>query len=208
MEYRYKILIFVMCCLLCIMSCANEQTLPPIEYVQWIKNPKNGFIQSKTVNKFEFTAQYKPLDFIVAQEERSLSLSKKILETRKKELGESYLHYNFRIKNKEGSLSPVGADAPSNQEYQKRLGYFTFDMQDDLYLLSGQDTFPCVMFQFVRNYDVTPYVEFAIGFKKKENSTINQDITFVFEDRVLGMGTIKLLFKKHVFQNTLKIKTL
>jgi hypothetical protein len=208
MEQKCKVLFLGMCLFLLLNSCNNDQVLSPVEYVQWVKNPSNGFLQSKKLNEFEFSAQYKTLDFIVAQEERSVTLSKELLDARKKELGEDYLYYNFRIKNQEGNLSPVGSGAYSNQEYQNRLSYFTFEMQEDLYLILDQDTLPCTIYQFVRNYDVTPYVEFALGFEKSKKTTINQDITFVFEDRILGIGTTKLLFDKHIFENTLKIKTL
>jgi hypothetical protein len=190
------------------VSCNEEKTLSPAKYVEWVKNPSNGLLQSKAINEFEFTAQYKPLNFIVAQEERTNDLSKKVLSSRREELGTDYFYYNFRIKNREGNLSPVGSGAHSEQEYQRRLGYFTFDMQKDLYLMYGNDTLPCSLFQFVRNYDIAPYVEFALGFKKDSKITINQDIIFVFEDRILGIGTTKILFDKQIFKNTPGIKTL
>lgn len=195
-------------CFFSLYSCSQQEALPPVNYVRWVKDAKNGLLQTKVLNEFEFMVQYKPLDFIVAQEQRTITLSKSLLEARKKELGVDYIYYNFRIKNREGKLSPVGSGAHSEQQYQQRLGYFTFDMQQDLYLLHGQDTFPCTLFQFVRNYDVAPYVEFALGFKKTPNTTFNQDITFVFEDRILGIGTTKLLFNQEIFTNTPKIKTL
>lgn len=205
---RNNIIVFIICLLL-LNSCNNKkQELTPSKYVQWVKKSTNGLFQSKTLNDFEFSVQYKPIDFIIAQEERSPTLSKDVLEKRKKELGRDFLYYNFRIKNREGNLSPVGSGAHSEQEYQRRLGYFTFDMQEDLYLIHGVDTLPCALFQFVRNYDIAPYVEFALGFKKDPKIIINQDITFVFEDRILGVGTTKLLFDKQIFENTPVIKTL
>ncbi len=202
----YSVL-FLVVITLGIMSCKEQTPLLPSDYVQWVKDPDNGLVQIKTIKELEFSAQYKPLAFVVAQEERTNTLAKTILEKRKKELGKDYLYYNFRIKNTAGSLSPVGSGAYSDQHYQNRLAYFTFDMQNDVYLLHGQDTFPCTLFQFVRSYDIAPYVEFALGFKKEENTIIDQDLTFVFEDRILGIGTIKLLFDKHIFQNTPTIKT-
>lgn len=191
-----------------VSSCGEPPTLLPSNYVQWVKNPENGLRQSKIIKELEFTAQYKPLDFIVAQEERTNTLSKELLQHRKKELGKDYLYYNFRIKNTKGQLSPVGSGAYSEGQYQRRLAYFTFDMQRDLHLLHGQDTLPCTLFQFVRSYDVAPYVEFALGFKKETQTVLNQDITFVFEDPLLGIGTVKLLFDASNFKNIPTIKTL
>ena len=190
------------------MGCGgSEQALPPVEYVRWVKDPAHGLVQTKTINALEFTAQYKPLDFVVAQEERTPTLAQSVLEAKKEALGDHHLYYNFRIKNTEGQLSPVGSGASSDLEYQRRLGYFTFDIQQDLYLLHGQDTFPCTLFQFVRSYDVAPYVEFALGFQKPAQTTIHKDITFVFEDRILGVGPTKLRFDQTAFTNTPAIKT-
>ena len=191
-----------------LISCGEEvvSELAPASYVRWVKEEDHGLRVAKQIKELEFTAQYKPLDFIVAQEQRSETLEKELLETRKAELGTDYLYYNFRIKNIEGNLSPLGAGANSDQIYQQRLGYFTFDAQQDLYLLHGQDTLPCSLFQFVRNYDIAPYIEFALGFKK--SGAITEDITFVFEDKVLGIGKTQLLFKEAIFKDLPKIKTL
>lgn len=192
---------------LLLQCCGQPTALPPVEYVQWVKHPDHGLLQTKTLREYIFIAQYKPLDFIVAQEERTSELSKTTLKERKKALGEEHLYFNFRVKSVEGQLSPVGSSAYSKQEYQHRLGYFTFDMQRDLYLLHGQDTFPCTLFQFVRSYDVAPYIDFALGFKKPPQTVIDQNITFVFDDQILGIGTTRLLFEHTVFNHLPAIKT-
>lgn len=192
----------------CCFGCENEQTmLPPVDYVRWVKDPSNGLVQFKQIQGYAFMAQYKPIEFIIAQEERQVALSTEMVEVRKAELGTDYLYYNFRIKNTEGALSPLGSGGQSDQVYQHRLGYFTFGMQQDLYLLYEQDTLPCVLFQFVRSYDVAPYVEFALGFEKTSQRPLTEEITFVFEDRVLGIGTTRLLFDPTIFQNIPLLKT-
>lgn len=202
------ILTYLLSGLCLLMGCHQQPSaLPPVDYVRWVKDPANGLVQSKQIEQYAFIAQYKPLDFVVAQEERQVSLSQETVEARRAELGDTYLYYNFRIKNTEGQLSPLGSGVESDQVYQSRLGYFTFDMQQDIYLLHGQDTLPCTLFQFVRSYDVAPYVEFALGFEKPAAVPLTKDITFVFEDRVLGIGTTRLLFDQAIFQNIPLLKT-
>ena len=71
-----------------IIACKEFPQLLPSDYVRWVKNPENGLVQSKVIKELEFTAHYKPLDFVVAQEERTNTLPKKVLEKRREELGE------------------------------------------------------------------------------------------------------------------------
>ena len=57
------------------VSCEQERTeLPPISYVQWIKNPDNGLLRKKVLDSYEFGVQYKPLEFIIAQYEKKEQL--------------------------------------------------------------------------------------------------------------------------------------
>lgn len=203
----WLVVLVILSCCLCV-GCGGEQgSLPPVDYVRWVKDPSNGLLQSKEVKSYSFLAQYKPIEFMIVQEERREELPQERLESRRADFGVDYLYYNFRIKNTEGELSPLGSGVESDQVYQRRLGYFTFEMQEDLYLLHGQDTFPCVLFQFVRSYDVAPYVEFALGFEKPSEHPLTEALTFVFEDRVLGIGTTRLLFDPSIIQNIPLLKT-
>lgn len=199
---------YLLLCFITLLGCTSEQILYPVDYVKWVKATDNGLKKIKEMSHYAFEVQYKPLDFIVAQEEKTNDLAEDILVKRKEELGEDYYYYNLRIKSLEGNLSPIGAGVGTNQQYNQRLSYFTFDMQEDLYLLEGQDTLPCTMYQFVRNYDVAPFVEFALGFKKKKKGPIQEDLTFVLEDRILGIGSTRIIFEEQVLNNTPKIKTL
>ena len=207
MSWRGFLALWASCCLWLGCGVDGPTALPPVDYVRWVKDPAHGLVQSKQIEQYAFIAQYKPLDFVVAQEERQPTLDKARVEARRAELGEDHVYYNFRIKNTEGQLSPLGSGVQTDQVYQSRLGYFTFDMQADLYLLHGQDTLPCTLFQFVRSYDVAPYVEFALGFKKPMAAPLTEDLTLVFEDRVLGVGPMRLRFEQAIFEKLPKLKT-
>lgn len=209
METKQNKLILLSLVVYLFFSCeSKQQSLTPRAYADWVTNINNGLQKSKKLKEYEFKTQFKPLDFIVVQEEKTDELSTELLQDRKQELGNNYWYFNFRITNTEGTLSPVGSGVQTDQQYQERLSYFTFEMQQDLYLIQDQDTLPCLLYQFVRNYDVAPFVEFALGFKSTKEINLNQNITFVFEDKLLGVGTTKLLFNKTSFQRIPKIKTL
>ena len=51
---------------------------------------------------------------------------------------------------------------------------------------------PCGLFLFERNYALAPYNNMVIGFKNKNKDS---DINVVFDEQVLGVGTLK--FKLH-----------
>jgi hypothetical protein len=188
-------------------GCTDSIVLDPIAYVKWVKNPANGLQQDKAVGAYVFSAQYKPLPYIVAQEERKEELEKVVLEKRVTTLGDHFHYFNLKIKSKEGNLSPTGNGALSDRMYQQRLSYFTLDMQRDLYLVQKKDTLPCSLYQFVRNYDVAPYVNFTIGFESPTKIDFEEDLTLILEDKVLGSGTLKFLFDQSSLQRIPKIKT-
>jgi hypothetical protein len=93
-----------------------------------------------------------------------------------------------------GHLEFLKFDLTSAAEYDRRVKYSAFDMQRDIYFVSeNNDTIPCVIFHFERNYDVSQTGKFSLGFpcEKCRKGTI------VFEDRLFNNGKIKLLIDGH-----------
>lgn len=195
--------------LMLICSCSHKQELlDPVHYVNWIRNSDNGLNIQKEVGAYEFSVQYKPLPYIVAMEEKTHTLEQKLLNTRITTLGNNFYYFNLKIKSiTNTNLSPTGNGVLSEAEYQQRLSYFTFEMQRDLYLIQKQDTLHCSLYQFVRNYDIAPFVEFALGFESIVPLDLNEDITFILDDKILGVGTLKFLFDQSSFQEIPTIKT-
>lgn len=193
---------------LSIWSCsADSGPLAPQAYANWIQNPTNGLHLVKEMKGLEFSMQYKPLDYIVVMEEKQTALKQAFVESRKSEIGNDTYYFNFRITSKE-SNSPLDWGTSDEMAYSERLAYCTFGMQQDLKMIEGTDTLACALFQFVRNYDIAPYLDFVIGFERKNTQETTVDKTIIFEDRTFGIGTIKFLLENNSLKNIPLLKTI
>ncbi len=185
------------------MACATESSLSPKAYVNWLEDPAHGLRIEKKIGDLEFQFQYKTPEYIVAQEERKDNLSSTFVEERKEELGTALDYYNFRIAPASGAKNILMNSARDEQEYFEMIDYFSYAAQEDFYLLNGSDTAQCILYQFVRNYELAPHLEFSLAFENKGPG----DQTIIFEDHVLRTGTVKAKIEQQKINRIPKLKT-
>ncbi len=184
----------------------ESEKLKPEEYVKWVQNPENGFRKEKIIDDLVFNIQYKPYEYIVCMEEQKQELQDSLVNKKIKEL-DGMQYYDFKIILKEGLGELLKYKLTSKGEYDKRVKYFAFNMQNDIQLVEGTDTIPCTLFHFERAYDVTPSSVFLLGFGVTKN-TLKQDKTLIVYDRTFGKGLIKFTFNQKDLQRLPKIKTI
>ena len=189
--------------LLFLGACGVEPDLWPRAYVTWLEDPAHGLRVAKQIGDLEFQFQYKTPEYIVAQEERSDRLTASTLEERRAELGRELIYYNCRS-------SPVGdrqnvlmKTARNEAEYYEMVDYFSYAAQEDFYLLHGADPAHCVLYQFVRNYELAPYLEFSLAFEHRGPG----DQTIIFEDHVLRSGVVKAKIPQQKINRIPQLKT-
>lgn len=170
-------------------------------YVQWIENENNGLYVQKNVGEYEFSALYKPLDYVVAKELVNGALNKSRVMARKKELG-SMQYLNLKIRSTHDN-ELLKAGIRSENEYYQRLEYFMSYMQSDIYMIDGKDTLDCLLFHYERNFGLAPYNTFVLGFNMPSEitATTPYDKTLVYDDKVLGTGKIMLKIDKNELEN-------
>ncbi|OFY82859.1 MAG: hypothetical protein A3F72_01875 [Bacteroidetes bacterium RIFCSPLOWO2_12_FULL_35_15] len=171
-------------------SCSKKKGINTVaEYISVVQNPENGLSTSKKIEDFEFSVLYKPLDYIIALENKDNKVSKDSINKRKQQL-EGYQYYTFRLKSsKDNEFFRTGMN--SENEYYERLEYFVTNAQDDIYLIDGTDTLTCELYHFERNYGISPYSNIVLAFKQK-NETEVKGKTFIYDDKILGVGKIAL----------------
>lgn len=185
---------------------ASDLTLMPREYVAWVQNLDNGLHSEKTIDEINFSIQYKPYNYIICMEERSDSISSKLVASKVSELnGLDYYDLKIKLINSEGEL--LKHDLSSSSEYQKRVEYFAFGLEKDIRLVNGKDSIRCSMFHFERSYEAAPYCTILLGFKSLENNK-NAQLTLVLEDKIFSKGIIKFTFNKSNFERIPKLKTI
>lgn len=184
----------------------KDKKLPVDNYISWVKNPENGLVKIKTIDELQFKVQYKPYEYIICMEERTAQLADSIVKRKLKELeGIQYYDLKILLKSNEGELLKAGLN--STEEYTKRVSYFSFGMQEDIQLVDGNDTLPCVMYHFERAYDVTPVCTVLLGFKQQPVNAGKAKTVLVY-DRTFNKGLLKFTFKENRLQTVPKLLTL
>jgi hypothetical protein len=113
-----------------------------------------------------------------------------------------YLTFRISTPNLKSELLKAGIS--SLEEYNQRILYCSFQMQNDLKLLDGRDTLNCELFHFERVYNLAPYATFSLGFplgKMECNGKQINDKTLIYDDKMFGVGRINLTIKGKDIEN-------
>lgn len=184
----------------------KNESLPVIDYLKWMQDPQNGFHKIKAMDELEFSIQYKTPEYMICNEERKEELSDTLVKRRSENFEELlYFDLKIRLTKDEGEL--LKHNLASKADYEKRTKYYAFEMQQDIQLVDGKDTLPCVIYHFERTYDVAPFCTLLLGFSKNEK-TLNQAKTVLVYDKIFNKGLLKFTFKENKLQTLPKLQTI
>lgn len=178
--------------------CSCNRALPKDEYMAWVKSENNGLLVSRTIGSLKISAQYKPAELRLLEQEESIEpdqYDKVIAEF--KELQ----YFELMLLDKRGDLLEL---TETTSEKSELLDYFSFRMQNDISLIDGVDTLECKVFHFVRSYDLKNEKKFILAFESK--STKITDKTLVVDLNLLQTGIIKLVYPESVTSNFPSLK--
>lgn len=185
-------------------SSPSSQELDPSAYVKWIKNPDNGLVKAKTIDKMIFSVLYKPSEYLLCQEERSNEISTKTYNQKLPDYSDLY-YFDLKIEIEGGQGELLKQDASGSEDYDKRVKYYSFGLLHDITMVQNGDTIPCAMTHFERAFDITPYACFQIAFPKQKSK--EGDLTIIFIDKIFGKGILKFFFNKDILSHLPKLKT-
>jgi hypothetical protein len=169
-------------------SC-DTASVSPRGYVDWIRNEGNGLNVKKRIGQFEFTLQYKPVDYVILDQFKNDSINKTLVDSLSKNYDDMQ-YYTLRIKADDAN-ELMRSGISDESEYDSRLEYFLSEAQDDMMLVENGDTLPCELYHFERNYNLAPMNDIVLGFAKTKFSDTS-DKTFIYEDQVLDTGPVEL----------------
>ncbi len=184
-----------------IMLLGCKDNLEPVEYARWVENENNGLQISKTQGDYIFSLQYKPVEYIVAMQQRKPQIQSKLLKQEKEKM-EGLQYYNFKIAKQSGGavLSENTVDIPDKEIY------LLSGMKKDLFLLEGTDTLYCKVFHFENSNGLTPYDNCVVAFEKNKNTAT--DKTFLYRGNKLGIDWVKLDVKAEAINRVPNLKTI
>jgi hypothetical protein len=174
-------------------------SLEPARYVKWVENEKNGLKSVKDFGDFKFSLQYKPLPYIVLKETHDPNTSAALVQKRSKELG-SMQYYTLTISTRD-KKELLKSHATSDQDYYDRLGYMVDEAQNDISLVEGNDTLPCRLYHFERDYGITPNAQILLGFDEPSKGNPDKERALIFDEKILGIGRIFLAVNSKAINN-------
>jgi hypothetical protein len=113
-------------------------------------------------------------------------------------------YYDLRIEVENGQEELLKHNLASAEQYDKRVKYYSFGLQNDVFLVNGADTLPCVMTHFERAFDIAPYATFQLAFPKQKDST--SDKIIIVHDKIFEKGILKFLFHEKDIEHLPKLK--
>jgi hypothetical protein len=192
---------FIHITILLLLLCSGcTHSYRPSDYVKWVEQEENGLRVKRVMSDFEFILQYKPVNYMIAQEKKSNSISREYAAQRTQQLANS-IHFNFIIRSADDQ-TPVLKNQAGPDDYFARISHFLNEGQNDFRLRSGSDTFDCTFCHLEQNYGLAPENTVVLAFEPRRATTgplFTDNLFLMYEDKVFGTGTIKMkIEKKHL----------
>lgn len=182
-----------------VLTSCFQKALTPKEYFNWARSNESGLMQTKAGNGVSFQMQFRPADLMIANEIKNGSTAEQDYITRKEALGD--LAY-FLLKIESGEQDLLMHKVADEQEYVRRVNYYSLDFQYDIVAVCGGDTLPCVMYQFENAYGITPYINISLAFPGQlMKSNESASVQLLVNDRVFGNGIMKYDYELNAFSD-------
>lgn len=201
-----KINITLVCCFVSVCACSPSK-LTPAKYSKWVKDMDHGLFLTRINGDYKLSLQFRPIDYVVSNEivnsRKTFSEFNKI----KKELSGMY-YFTFRIESADKGTRVLDIGNTSEADINSKLDYFSFNMQNDLKLVSGNDTLSCGLYNFERNYELAPYLDFSLAFPCDiKDGNHERDLQFIYDGEALGIGIIKFGYDKKLLNSIPQLST-
>lgn len=184
-------LILILLVVIAFGACTRHN-LEPRDYMAWVKDESNGLHVSKQVGQHTFELQYKPYAFEALLHQHGAAVTKAELNKAIESLG-GLQYFTLTIRS-EDKKDPAGSVSTDEADYNQRLNYLMFDMQQDFSLIDGSDTLPCVFYHYERNFNLSPENNILLGFGLPKKNITN-DKTLFYNDQLLNTGPVLLTVK-------------
>lgn len=178
-----------------LISGCGKQSLAPGEYMKWVEDESNGLKVKRTLSDVIFTLQYRPVDYMMAQEFKADHISPQQLAQRRQEL-ETALHFNLTL-SADNETQPLKNNTGPDG-YFERVNHFLTDGANDFKLRCGNDTFDCSLCHLEQTYGLAPVNTLVLAFEPRSTMPVSftHDLVLIYEDKVLGTGTVKMKIEK------------
>ncbi|MGD1845368.1 MAG: hypothetical protein ACFB10_08245 [Salibacteraceae bacterium] len=155
-----------------LLSAFQDKSLSPEVYWHWVEDTDNGLKTIQRTTDFEWSLQYRPAPYIALQELRTFAPHSRDFEEKVAEL-KGLDYYTLRIRSLQNK-EVAATNAEGEDDFFARQHYLSSYFAEDLQLVDGQDTLPCALFHFERNYSLAPYNDVLLAFETQANAEGNK----------------------------------
>jgi hypothetical protein len=174
----------------------SQTKFGPEEYVNYVNDKENGFIQTEQVGDYEISVQYRTPEYMTIKEIGVDVLTNEIFSETSKEKNGAY-YFLFQIMSSNKKSDPLELNMQDKLEYTSRISHLMSGIDEDIFLVSGDDTLPCKMHHFERSYHLTHYHNIVLVFERKTEKQAD-NLKLFYNDRMLNIGRLNFVFNKHV----------
>lgn len=187
----------------------GEMKLNPKQYVNWINNQAlNSLTKKKEISEINYQLKHLPAEYMVSNELKKVQVSKEELDSLIPQY-DGMEYYELRISVDDFYEETAKYGVYDLAEYQQRIAYMSFGMQNDLSLkVNGDKEIPCELFHFERTYGIAPYATFLFGFSKEEMGDDVAERTVILNDNLFNKGLVKFYWQTVEIENVPKIQVL
>ncbi len=199
----YKVFVLLSVVALFLQGCQKE--VRPVDYVKFVRSADNGLHKQKAIGPLLLDVQYRPVDYVIANEFRKNDIDPTAYQDRKAAL-DGLQYYNLKIGftgNTQMDITKYNIQNEAQQ--QERLYYLSFHMKHDIRMIQGQDTLAPVLYHFERSFDLSNHRTFVVAFEEPDQEH-NNDKTLLLDTPILATGPLKIKFKKDHIQKIPNLK--
>lgn len=163
------------------------------EFLRWCADENNRLSRSKDISEIRYKLSYLPAEAMAFLDLRTEHYD--LAKFRK--VGEGYgemTYFNFRLEVIDGNGELLKYKLQSPEQYDARIKYMSFEIQNDLCLVQGNDTLLPGLFQFERIFEVAPYTTVMFAFDNKKFNP-KEEFTVIYNDKLFENGYVKFNYR-------------
>jgi len=173
----------------------TQRSVPLEQFVTWVVDKENKLVKDKTISDINYQLAYLPQEYLAYNELKGETFDKAKFEEVEKGYSE-LTYFKFRIEAKEEKGELLKHDLQSAQQYNERINYMSFKMQNDIILVQEKDTIFPGLFHFERVFEVAPYATVMFAFDKKKFDPV-KGFTIIYNDHLFNKGYIKYNYRQN-----------
>ena len=115
------------------------KSLPPVDYIKYVNNTKNGLKINKHMDEVNYSMQYRTADYQVTNEQKDPHLKTEVWKKEKQKY-DDLEYYVLQIQSAKTNQDVLTLNLNSEEEYLQRQKYYSFSFKDDIRMVEGNDT--------------------------------------------------------------------